>query len=70
VLTFTATQVFCAGCLQTIKLDDRDGAEYYLGLWLTHQRRCAGIKEGMVSHLNNVLKDLLVNLCVRLPSSA
>jgi hypothetical protein len=67
VLSFTAMQVFCAGCLQTIKLDDRDGAEYYLGFWLTHQRRCAGIKEGMVSHLNNVLKVLLVNICVRLP---
>jgi hypothetical protein len=52
VLSFTETQVCCAGCDKPIKLDDRDGAQYYLGFWLTHRRRCSGVTEGLVSTSN------------------
>ena len=32
VLTFNEARVVCSGCEATVKLDNRDGARYYLGL--------------------------------------
>ena len=48
VINFNEVQVTCSGCESSIKLDRRDGAKYYLGLWNRHKRRCRGVKDNMV----------------------
>ncbi|KAJ7223470.1 hypothetical protein GGX14DRAFT_558039 [Mycena pura] len=42
VLAVSATQVVCAGCRQTIRLDAR--SRYYPGLWEKHRDRCDGVR--------------------------
>jgi hypothetical protein len=70
VLSFTEARVCCAGCLKQIKLDGRNGAEYYLRFWGIHRDRCSGVTEGIVSTSKTFWKNCYVDLCVRLPQSA
>lgn len=44
------SQVLCAGCDNQINLDKR--GRLYLQNWYTHRKRCKGVKDGIVSHLN------------------
>ena len=53
VLGFNAVEVKCSGCEGVIKLDRRDGAKYYLGLWHKHKRSCRGVKEKMVRYITS-----------------
>ena len=51
VIDFNEVQVTCSGCESPIKLDRRDGAKFYLGLWNRHKRRCKGVKDKMVCYI-------------------
>jgi hypothetical protein len=51
IVSFNRTEVTCSGCMGAYKLDSRKKAVYYPGLWNKHKRRCPGIQDGIVSHL-------------------
>ena len=51
VLWFTGTLVACSGCTREIKMDARDGAQYYLQAWTKHRSRCKGVEDGIVSDI-------------------
>ena len=48
---FTGTLVACSGCTREIKMDSRDGAQYYLQAWTKHRSRCKGVEDGIVSDI-------------------
>jgi len=58
IKSFTPTQVTCAGCDKTIKLDKRDGVRYYSGFWKRHKSCCGGVAAGMVRYLVSHAKKL------------
>ena len=43
IVSFTEARVICAGCQQSIKLDTRNGARYYPGLWVRHRGICKSV---------------------------
>ena len=54
VMSFTTTNVECAGCRKIIQLDKRSNARYYPNFWVKRKSRCVGVARGMVSDLNSL----------------
>jgi len=53
VLSFTPTNVDCAGCGRTIQWDKENHLHYCPNFWIRHKLRCVGVALGMVSGLNS-----------------
>lgn len=53
------SQVLCAGCEQRINLDNR--GVLYLQNWISHRKRCKGVKDGIVSRRFRLFRSFLIS---------